>query len=71
MNRKFFKILIVAVNVFIAVAFSIIGSRISFRAGMQKQLKNTADKKILEFDIGLKDQISLSTQMAKSPLIIS
>ncbi|WP_191014141.1 methyl-accepting chemotaxis protein [Treponema zioleckii] len=55
----------------IAINIIVVGSRVIFERNATKDLKGIADRKLLEFQVGFKDQMTLAIQMSNSPLIIS
>lgn len=54
-----------------AIFFLVFGSRFLFERNAVKELQQISDIKLLEFQVGFKDQLALGIQMSKSPLIVS
>ncbi len=74
MPPKIKKILKIAYHVIfglIVINIIVVGSRLCFRQTASKDLRGIAEQKLLEFQVGFKDQMTLAIQMSHSPLIIN
>lgn len=69
--KKVFKYTYFFITGIVSIIFIIVGSRFSFGDSVKEKLNQAAREKLLEFDVGFKDQLALGVQMSKSPLIIS
>ena len=65
------KLAVFAVLLCVTAVFVTAGSRFLFESNAKKELLQLQQTKLLEFNNGIKDQMALSIQMSKSPLIVS
>ena len=65
------KLAVYGVLICVTVVFVTAGSRFLFESNAKKELLQLQQTKLLEFNNGIKDQMALSIQMSKSPLIVS
>jgi len=68
LKRKLKKVYFI-LSAVLSIVFIFFGTKFCFVQNIKGELKQVANSKLLEFEVGFKDQLALGIQMSKSPLI--